>query len=97
MKKLDEIKKSLASLKPELMRRYGVTEIGIFGSYVRGEQRPDSDLDVYVDYREIPSLLDIIDLELFLCDELQVKVDVVPRECIRPELERYILPEVVRI
>jgi Predicted nucleotidyltransferases len=97
MKSLQEIKKSLSDLKPELRKRYGVTEIGVFGSYVRGEQKSDSDVDVYVDYKEIPSLLDIVDLENYLSDELKEKVDLVPRECIRPELEKYILPEVVKI
>jgi predicted nucleotidyltransferase len=97
MKKVEEIKKRLAALKPSLQKRYGITDIGIFGSYARGEERPDSDLDVYVDYAEIPSLLDIVDLELFLNEELKVKTDVVPRECIRPELKKYILPEVVKI
>ena len=97
MKTIEEIKSILTELKPELQKRYGITDIGIFGSYIRGEQRPDSDLDVYVDYVEIPSLLDIVDLELFLSEKLQVKADVVPRGCIRPELKKYILPEIVRV
>jgi hypothetical protein len=97
MKNLEEIKNNLYLLKPELRKRYGVSDLGIFGSYVRGEQKPDSDVDVYVDYVETPSLLDIVGLENYLSDELKEKVDLVPRECIRPELEKYILPEVVRI
>jgi hypothetical protein len=97
MKNLEEIKNNLSLLKPELQKRYGVSDLGIFGSYVRGEQKPDSDIDVYVDYMETPSLLDIVDLENYLSDQLREKIDLVPRECIRPELEKYILPEVVRI
>ena len=97
MKSLEQIKKSLLTLKPKLRKRYGVTEIGVFGSCVRGEQKTQSDIDIYVDYNETPSLLAIVDLENYLSDELKEKVDLVPRECIRPELEKYILPEIVKI
>jgi len=97
MKSVEEIKQTLSSLKKEMRARYRVREIGIFGSRVRGEQKADSDLDVYVDYEETPSLLDIVDLENYLSDELHEKVDLVPRECIRPELAKYILPTVVLV
>lgn len=97
MKSIEEIKQNLFALKKEIHKRYRVKEIGIFGSCVRGEQKTGSDIDIYVDYEETPSLLDIVDLENYLSDELKEKVDLVPRECIRPELEKYILPSVVRI
>ncbi len=97
MKTLEEVRCSLAALKEQLQVRYGVTEIGVFGSYARNEQKAGSDLDIYVDYLETPGLLDLIDLENYLSDQLQAKVDLVPRECIRPELKKYILPEIVRI
>lgn len=97
MKSLEEIKANLIQLKEVLSRRYGVTEIGIFGSFVRGEQGPDSDLDVLVDFSEIPSLFQIIDLEIFLSDVLGMKVDVVPRECIRPELKESIDSDILTI
>ncbi len=97
MKSLKEIVNSLVKLKKELKSRYGVIDIGIFGSYVRSEQKADSDIDVYVDYKETPGLLDIVELENYLSDTLKGKVDLVPRECIRPELKKYIIPEVVKI
>jgi predicted nucleotidyltransferase len=56
MKTLAEIKQILQAQKPYLAERYGVTEIGVFGSYVRGEQRPDSDLDILI---EVVGLLTI--------------------------------------
>jgi predicted nucleotidyltransferase len=46
MKTLAEIKRLLALQKPFLGQKYGVIEIGVFGSYVRDQQRPDSDLDI---------------------------------------------------
>jgi predicted nucleotidyltransferase len=65
MKTIEEIKTILANYKEELKRRYGVIEIGIFGSYVRGEQREDSDLDVLVDFDRQLSLLDLASLKNF--------------------------------
>ncbi|MBL7117814.1 MAG: nucleotidyltransferase domain-containing protein [Candidatus Syntrophoarchaeum sp.] len=43
---VEEIKKILRTHKEELMEKYGVQGIGIFGSYVRGEQKEDSDIDI---------------------------------------------------
>jgi predicted nucleotidyltransferase len=54
MKTLDEIREILQAQKPYLAEKYGVTEIGVFGSYVRGEQCPDSDLDVLIELEDPP-------------------------------------------
>ncbi len=97
MKNLKQIESILTMQKDELRRRYKVTGIGIFGSYVRGEQRKGSDIDVLVDYEDLPSLLKIVNMENYLSDVLEEKVDLVPRECIRPELRKSILSEVVMI
>ncbi len=97
MKSMEESKHNLSALKKELPAGYRVREIGIFGFCVRGEHKEGSDLDVYVDYEETPSLLDIVELENYLSDELHAKVDLVPRECIRPEPAKYILPTVVMV
>lgn len=43
---IDEIKELLKKVKPEIMKRYKVKEIGIFGSYVRGEETEESDIDI---------------------------------------------------
>jgi len=97
MKSIEEIKQNLSALKQEMHDLYHVREIGIFGSRVRGEQKAESDLDVYVDYEKTPSLLEIVGLENYLSDRLQEKVDLVPCECIRPELAKYILATVVLV
>jgi predicted nucleotidyltransferase len=69
-KDLEYIVRILRDHREELCRNYGVRELGIFGSYVRGEQRPDSDVDILVDFDEVPSLLRFVHLENHLSDLL---------------------------
>jgi protein gp37/predicted nucleotidyltransferase len=78
-----------------LRDRFNVKRIGIFGSYVRGEQRRRSDLDILVEYSIVPDLLTFIELEMHLSELLEIKVDLVRKEGIRKELRRQILDEVV--
>jgi predicted nucleotidyltransferase len=82
---------------PYLAARYRVASLGLFGSYLRGTQRHDSDLDVLVTFDEMPSLLRLIELENYLSDELGVKVDLVPRESLKPHIGRRVLREVVPV
>jgi predicted nucleotidyltransferase len=97
MKTLEEIRKTLASHKQELKDKYKVKNIGIFGSYVRGEHGAKSDLDVLVEYNNPVSLLQIVALENHLTALLGVKVDLVPRRNIRKELKKSILKETVLV
>jgi predicted nucleotidyltransferase len=82
---------------PMLADRYAVASLGLFGSHVRGTQRPDSDLDVLVSFREAPGLLRFVELENYLGDVLGVKVDLVMRESLKPHIGINILREVVPI
>lgn len=95
MKTVKEIKEILASHKEELEREHKVREIGIFGSYVRGEEKADSDADILVEFGEPVSLLELVGLEVYLSKILGIKVDVVPKEDIRPELKQAILKEAI--
>ena len=97
MKTLEEIRKVLASHRQVLKDKYKVKNIGIFGSYVRGEHKAKSDLDVLVEYDNPASLLQIVALENHLTALLGVKVDLVPRRNIRPELKESILKEMVLV
>ncbi len=97
MKNLAEIKPILAGRKEELKKRFGVTEIGIFGSYVRREQKESSDLDILVEFEKPVSLLHIVSVENYLSDLLGIKVDLVPRKNIRAELKETILKETVPV
>jgi predicted nucleotidyltransferase len=82
---------------PRLGERYGVASLGLFGSYVRGENRPDSDLDVLVTFHSTPGLLRLIELENHLSELLGVKVDLVLRESLKPGIGRRVLDEVVLV
>jgi hypothetical protein len=99
MKKLGEIKETLAQLKKELREKYGVKSIGVFGSYVRGEQKKTSDVDILVELDESAdlSLLDFIGLENYLSSVLGVKVDLVEKQTLKPRIGKHVLEEVVSI
>ncbi|MGD0996683.1 MAG: nucleotidyltransferase family protein [Candidatus Bathyarchaeia archaeon] len=99
MKSLEEIKNTLTKQKQELCQKYSVKEIGIFGSYVRGEQKKQSDIDLLVEFEE-PSnltLLDFIRLENYLSEILGAKVDLVEKNTLKPRIGKRVLQEVVNI
>ena len=99
MKGLEEIRNTLTMQKRELRQKYRVKEIGIFGSYVRGEQKKRSDVDLLVEFEE-PSnltLLDFVRLENILSEILGVKVDLVEKSALKPRIGKRILEEVVNI
>lgn len=81
--------------KPALREQYKVREIGIFGSYARGEQRLNSDIDVLVDFDEVPDLIAFMGLAEYLERILGKKVDLVRKPVIRKELREEILTEVI--
>ncbi len=96
---VEKIKKILREHRDELCRKYGVREIGIFGSYVRGEQGKNSDIDILVEF--IPSgkmsLLEFVGLEIYLSELLETKVDLVEKKALKPRIGRHILAEVVNL
>jgi hypothetical protein len=96
---LEKIKKVLEEYKDELRKKYAVTEIGVFGSCVRGEQKRGSDIDILVDF--IPnakvSLLEFIELENYISDLLGCKVDLVEKSALKPRIGRNILNEVIML
>lgn len=94
MTRLIEIKKTLCKQKPILMVKYKIKEIGIFGSYVRGEEDTKSDLDILVDFEEYPSLLEFVGIEEELSELLDVKVDLVMKSGLKPRIGKRILQEV---
>jgi len=82
---------------PEISRKYKVSYLGIFGSYVRGEQEPESDLDILVEFEETPSFFEYIRLEDYLSEILGVKVDLVMKSALKPAIGKRILEEVVAV
>ncbi len=94
MNTLTDITSALRAQLPTLRSNYGVDELGIFGSYVRGEQTDMSDLDVLVTFSHRPTLLDLSALKHHLEDTLNMSVDVVMRDAIKQIIAPYILNEV---
>jgi len=86
----------LRAMLPELAERFGVAELGLFGSRVRGDNRLDSDLDVLVRFKPEAklSLFKIVELEQFLGDALGLKVDLAMKDSLKPYIGRRILAEV---
>ncbi|MGD0071727.1 MAG: nucleotidyltransferase family protein [Candidatus Bathyarchaeia archaeon] len=82
-----------------MSKKYKVKEIGVFGSYVRGEQKKQSDLDILVEFEETAnlSLLDFIRVENYLSDVLGIKVDLVEKHTLKPRIGKHVLEEVVQI
>jgi len=95
LKTIDEIKQIINAVKNDAYKQYGVTKIELFGSYVRGEQRENSDLDVLVEFDR--DVLDVVGLEMFLSESTGVKADVVLRRSVRPELKDIIFAEAVAV
>lgn len=97
MKSLNAIEETLKRHKRELKKRYRLKEMGIFGSYVRGENRKESDLDLLVEFEEGAklSLLDLAGLEQELSDLLGINVDLVEKRCLKPHIGEQILKETV--
>ena len=95
MKSLEIIQSILSAHKEDIRKKYRVKEIGIFGSFVRGEQTKTSDVDVLVDFEEVPDILKFIELERYLEELLGIKADLVRKQAIRKELKEGILKEVV--
>ncbi len=91
--KLDEIMSILNKNRDTLKKTHKVKEIGIFGSYAQGNQKKNSDIDIIVDFYEIPSLLKFVNLQRFLQRILLVKVDLVRKGALRKELKKGILEE----
>lgn len=97
MSSIEEKIEILKRLKPELQKQYGVSSLGIFGSFVRGKQKRKSDLDILVDFEKVPTLFGFIRLERFLSSKLNIKVDLVMKSALKPTIGKYILNEVVHV
>ncbi|KYK36758.1 MAG: nucleotidyltransferase family protein [Theionarchaea archaeon] len=69
-----------------ILENHGAKKVSIFGSYARGEQNPESDLDIIVEFSGKKSLLDIVGIEQELSDKLGIKVDLLTEKSISPYL-----------
>lgn len=72
----ESILTELHQLKPGLARRYGVYRLALFGSYARGEDKPQSDIDIVVELRE-PDLFALVHIKEELEIDFQRPVDII--------------------
>jgi predicted nucleotidyltransferase len=95
MKTRNEILDVIRGLMPEFKTHYNVKRIGLFGSALRGEQGPASDIDLLVEFQSPIGLFKFLELEELLAERLGAKVDLVSKKALKPEIGRAILSEVV--
>ena len=91
---LRDVQRILRVHKNELRERYGVKRIGIFGSYSRGEQREDSDIDILIEFERPVGLIEFIRLQEYLENLLGVKVDLVTKGALKKRIRGRVLQEV---
>ncbi len=95
---LQKIKQTLKEKMPEIKEKYGVKNLYIFGSYVRGEQTPESDIDILVEFEKGKKTFDnYMDLKFYLEDLFGKKVDLIIKEAVKPRLKKYIYEEAISV
>ena len=93
-----DIKVILQEHKNYLVEKFGVMEIAIFGSYARGEQREDSDVDLIVDFKEGWKTFDnYMNLKFYLEELFGKKVDLVIKSAINPRIKPFIIEEAIYV
>lgn len=94
MKPLEQIKQIIQQHKAELKTKYYVREIGIFGSYVRGEQATNSDIDILIELDKPIGFVKFMKLEKYISDLIGIKADLVTKKALKPYIGKRILQEV---
>jgi hypothetical protein len=94
-KSLEEIKEILTKHKKELKEKYGVKEIGIFGSYLRNEAREGS--DILVEFEKPIGFFKFLELEEYLSNLIGIKVDLVSKKALKPHIGKRRMEEVAMV
>ena len=97
MKTLENITSIIKEQKPLLRSRFNVKEIGVFGSFVRGEQGETSDLDILVELDKPIGIIEYVALQNYLSDKTGKRVDLVLKSALKPGASERILREVVYV
>jgi predicted nucleotidyltransferase len=96
MKSINQLRTILSEHKPELIKKYHVKKLGIFGSYARGDEALSSDVDIMVDF-EKPIGLEFVALAEELESLLGIKVDLVSANAIKSRMMELIKKELVYV
>jgi predicted nucleotidyltransferase len=96
---LESLRRALKERLPELQLRHGIKSLGIFGSYVHGQKKKRSDVDLLVEFDEQApvTLVGFVALERELGKLLGHKVDLVERDTLKPIIGKRVLEEVIPI
>jgi predicted nucleotidyltransferase len=93
----DAVLQKLTPVMPELRRRFGVQELALFGSAARNEAGAGSDLDFVVSFEGLATFDRFMDLRFYLEDLFDVRIDLVTRNALRPELKTTVEREAVHV
>ena len=98
MPDIEHIKKILKEEKGNLSS-LGINQVGIFGSFARGDDNPDSDIDILIDINpdSTITLFSLADIEIRLSEKLNRKVDLVIKSGLKPNIGKHILAEVIYV
>jgi hypothetical protein len=91
----EEILRILSENRETLRNRFGVRSLALFGSVAHGEARPDSDVDLLVEFERPIGLFEFVRLQLYLEELLGRRVDLVTPDAVRPVMRERILKEAV--
>jgi hypothetical protein len=97
MKHLEDIVSLLKQHQEILNHEFRVTEVYVFGSYARGQQTEGSDVDILIDYQKAPTLWMLADLRRYLGQLLNLQVDVVTKNGLKPRIREQVLAEAVKV
>jgi len=95
--RLEKIKSKIKNNKSFLERKFKVKTLQLFGSFVRGENTLNSDLDILVDFTEDIDLFTFIELEDYLSNLLGVKVDLVSKRALKLRIKENVLKEAIQV
>ena len=93
----DEVLKFLAQHKPELVRRFGITDLALFGSTARDEANESSDVDLMVEFDGRSTAKRYFGVQFYLEDLLECTIDLVQKSVIRAELKPYIEKDMIHV
>lgn len=92
-----DYRQELRGRLPELRARYGVKRLFLFGSRARGDEHAESDLDLLVEFEQVPTLLDLVRLEHEPTDDLGIRVQAVTPGAIKPLLRPAVERDLVEV